>query len=439
MAKVSPARGMRDHLPAALRRRRYVFSLVEEVFQLFGYEPLETPALERIEVLQGKYGAETEKLGFRILKRGAGSETGQCDMGLRYDLTVPLARVIASHPELPMPFRRYQIAPVWRAERPQRGRYREFYQCDIDSIGSASLSADAECVVVADLALKALGFDDYDVVINHRQLLRAIADAAGVADREHELLIAIDKLDKIGRDGVRTELESRGFPADAVSRLWDVLGSAASDETAEDAMARLEQTLPEPGPAAIAELRQLLVHVDALGGDLERVRFDPVLARGADYYTGPVFEIQLRGGGMGSLGGGGRYDGLIGLLGGRDLPAVGVSLGIERILVLMEEREMFPDLPGVAEVYVAAIADEAINHALHVAGLFRSAGVPTVVSDSALRAKKVFKHAERVGAKFVVMIGTDEVASAEVSLKRLSDGKQWRLPFADAVQAVFED
>ena len=439
MAKVSPARGMRDHAPAALRRRRYVFSIIEDAFQLFGFEPLETPALERLEVLQGKYGAETEKLGFKILKRGAGAETGQCDMGLRYDLTVPLARFIASHPELAMPFRRYQIAPVWRAERPQRGRYREFYQCDVDTIGSGSLAADAECVVVADLALKALGFEDYDVVINHRQLLRAIAGAAGMADREHELLIAIDKLDKIGREGVSAELEGRGFGAEAVAALWAVLEPGAADETAEEAMERLEGSLPAPGPSAIADLRQLLVHVDALGGDLSRVRFDPVLARGADYYTGPVFEIQLRGGGMGSLGGGGRYDGLIGHLGGRDLPAVGVSLGIERILVLMEEREMFPALAGVAEVFVAALSEEALNHALHVAGLFRSAGVSTVASDAAMRPKKLFKQAERIGADVVVMIGTDEVASGEVSMKRLSDGEQWRVPVADAVQVLLQD
>jgi histidyl-tRNA synthetase len=430
---------MRDHVPAALRRRRYVFSIIEDVFQLFGFEPLETPAVERLEVLQGKYGAETEKLGFKILKRGAGAETGQCDMGLRYDLTVPLARFIASHPELAMPFRRYQIAPVWRAERPQRGRFREFYQCDIDTVGSASLVADAECVVVADLALKALGFEDYDVIVNHRQLLRAIAAAAGVADREHELLIAIDKLDKIGPQGVSAELEGRGFGAEAVALLWSVLEPASAEETAEEAMERLERSLPAPGPAAIADLRQLLEHVDALGGDLERVRFDPVLARGADYYTGPVFEIQLHGGGMGSLGGGGRYDGLIGHLGGRDLPAVGVSLGIERILVLMEEREMFPTLSGVAEVFVAALSDDVLNHALNVSGLFRAAGVSTVVSDVALRPKKVFKQAERMGTDLVVMIGTEEVAAGEVSVKRLSDGEQWRLPVADAVQVLIQD
>ena len=279
------AKGTRDHLPEKMNQRLYVISVLREVFQRYGFEPLETPAFERIETLMGKYGDEGEQLIFKILKRGEGGKRGEVDQALRYDLTVPLARVIAMNPALRMPFKRYQIQPVWRADRPQRGRFREFVQCDVDTVGTTSMLADAECVAVLHDALVALGFEGFTIRINHRAILSACVAHAGLSDRETSVLVAIDKLDKIGVDGVRDELKSFGVSDEAFETLWglfSVRGPGALDH--------LEALLGETAETAIRELRTMLDAAAEMGVVLDRVLVDPTLARGLGYYTGPVFE-----------------------------------------------------------------------------------------------------------------------------------------------------
>jgi len=315
---------MRDFLPEDVRRRQYVIDVVRRVYQRFGFEPLETPALEHIETLTGKYGEEGDKLLYKVLRRGEGEASGEADLALRYDLTVPLARVVADNRgKLPRFFKRYQIQPVWRADRPQRGRFREFYQCDVDAIGSTSPVVEAEMIAAVSEVLQTLGFGDFTVQLNHRALLTAMLDAAGIAPARHgDALIAIDKLDKIGRDGVVQEMAGRGIAAEAAQRALDT------------AMA---ETLPTGSPAAenVAAIVDLCDATAAKG----HVTFTPRLARGLSYYTGAIMEIAVPDL-AGSLGGGGRYDNLVGMFSNQSIPACGFSRGLERILVVMGERAL---------------------------------------------------------------------------------------------------
>ncbi|NOY26281.1 MAG: histidine--tRNA ligase, partial [Oligoflexia bacterium] len=336
MANVFLPKGMRDLLPRQMIHRKRVIATIAQVFDRYGFAPLQTPAMERIETLLGKYGDDGDKLIFKVLKRGQGGARGEVDQALRYDLTVPLARVVAMNADLPLPFKRSQIQPVWRADRPQRGRYREFYQCDVDTVGAPLGLADAECLAVVHDSLLALGFTDFIIRLNDRRWLAALAAACGAQDRETELITAIDKLDKIGRDGVSRDLTGRGFGPNQITTLWRHLDGD-----------------PLPGAQQInADLDRVQAYALGLGVDPSRLQRDRTLARGLDYYTGPVFETVLTDGGVGSVSGGGRYDGLIGMFSGRDIPAVGVSLGLERLIVLMEERGMVPDIATVTRVWV---------------------------------------------------------------------------------------
>lgn len=420
MSKVFLPKGTRDRMPATMNRRLAVIAAVREVFLRYGFEPLETPAFERIETLTGKYGDEGEKLMFRILKRGEGGERGEVDQALRYDLTVPLARMAAMNPGLPLPFKRSQIQPVWRAERPQKGRYREFYQCDVDTIGTDSLIADAECIAVVHDALVALGFDQFTIRVNHRQLLRSLADAIGATDNETGLLIALDKLDKVGRDGVDEELRGRGFSDEQVSGLWPLLDGAAI-AGAEDAEADLETVI------GLAQ---------DLGVDPARVKLDRTLARGLDYYTGPVFETVLAGEYSGSVSGGGRYDGLIGMFSGREVPAVGVSLGIERIIMIMEESGMMPDVPTSTRVWVTVFDEGSRSTALQTATTLRAAGIHTQISAKIGKLGKQFKEADSRGVPFALVQGPTEIEQGVVTLKDLSSGEQWTGSLSDAVERL---
>src|SRR6185369_1553106 len=331
MARTEPARGMRDFLPEDVRRREYVIGVIKRVYERYGFEPLETPAVENIDTLMGKYGEEGNQLIFKILKRGEHEANGQADLALRYDLTVPLARVIAHHQsDVPRLFKRYQIQPVWRADRPARGRFREFYQCDVDALGSTSPAVEAElCAAVSD-ALVELGFTDFVIRLNHRQLLASILLACGVPPELHgTALVTVDKLDKVGADGVRAELLERGVPGGGA--LLSAF-QAASDAPAGE-LDRLAAFLgDEPGgTAAIANLREIVTLAAGTKAD-GRIRVDPSLARGLSYYTGAIMEIAVADL-AGSLGGGGRYDNLVGMFLGQDVPACGFSLGLERILV----------------------------------------------------------------------------------------------------------
>jgi histidyl-tRNA synthetase len=426
MAATQPARGMRDFLPEDVRRRTFVVGVIRDVYERYGFEPLETPAAENIETLLGKYGEEGNKLIFKILKRGEHETSGQADLALRYDLTVPLARVVAEYQaKLPRFFKRYQVQPVWRADRPARGRFREFYQCDIDAIGSTSPIVEAELCAAASDVLARLGFADFAIQLNHRRLLTAMLDAAGVASQAHtDALVAIDKLDKIGRDGVREELVKRGVTAGGA----DACLAALEDVDAFDALVARSQL----GASARAEIATILSLCDATPA-AGRVRFVPRLARGLSYYTGAIMEITVPDL-AGSLGGGGRYDNLIGMFLGRDIPACGFSLGLERILVVMAERAMFPASVGQAsaDVMVTLWSDAAAAETLRLATELRAEGLRVDVYPEPGKIGKQFKYASDRGIPLVAILGDDELAQGTVGVKDLRTGDQQTLARAAA-------
>ena len=438
MQRTEPARGMRDFLPDDVRRRDYVIGIIKRVYERYGFEPLETPAVENIDTLMGKYGEEGNQLIFKILKRGEHEASGQADLALRYDLTVPLARVIAHHQsELPRLFKRYQIQPVRRADRPARGRFREFYQCDVDALGSTAPLVEAElCAAVAE-ALTELGFTDFVIRINHRQLLTALLTAAGVAPDKHgDALVAVDKLDKIGPDGVANELEQRNIGGDSATALLMFF----QPSVAEAELDRLDGYVREDasGGAAIANLRAILelVHGTPAGG---RIKVDPSLARGLSYYTGAIMEINVADL-AGSLGGGGRYDNLVGMFLGQSIPACGFSLGLERILVVMNERGMFPASLATtpADVMMAVFDSTDLPHAMRVAGLLRQSGLRVLVYPDADKIGKQIKYADSRKIPYVAILGSDEITAGTVTIKDLSGKTQHTYDQAAAGAAIRE-
>jgi histidyl-tRNA synthetase len=408
---------MRDFLPEDVRRREYVIGIVKRVYERYGFEPLETPAVENIETLLGKYGDEGNKLIFKILKRGEHEATGQADLALRYDLTVPLARVVAEHQaRLPRLFKRYQIQPVWRADRPGRGRFREFYQCDVDTLGSTSPAVEAElCSSVAEV-LTELGFNDFVLRINHRQLLTALLNAAGVAAHLHgDTLVALDKLDKIGAEGVSGELAARGIARDAAQTLL-ALFTASTDLEGLKTFVAADQE----GSAAVENLRAIMTLAAGTHAG-QRLKLDPSLARGLSYYTGAIMEINVADL-AGSLGGGGRYDNLVGMFSGQSIPACGFSLGLERILVVMTERGMFPPALAMtpADVMVAAFDASGTPHAMRVADQLRQHGLRVLVYPDADKIGKQIKYADSRGIPFVALVGDTEIQAGTVTIKNLA-------------------
>jgi histidyl-tRNA synthetase len=432
-ADTRPARGMRDFLPEDVRRREHVIDVIARVYRSYGFEPLETPAVENIETLLGKYGEEGNKLIFKILRRGEHEASGEADLALRYDLTVPLARVVAEQRgRLPRFFKRYQIQPVWRADRPARGRFREFYQCDVDAIGSTSMVVEAElCGAVSDV-LRELGFEDFVVRLNHRLLLRGLLDEFGIPEALHEqALVAVDKFDKIGADGVGKELEARGIDAAAGSRLLDLFAEApvvgadaAGFNTSSLAWLRERIGASPAASHALGELHDIttLVRGTSAAG---HVRIDPKLARGLSYYTGAIFEVAVPDL-AGSLGGGGRYDGLIGVFLGEQVPACGFSLGLERILVVMGERQMFPaSVTGAsADLLMTLFEGEPPSEALGVAARLRHGGLRVEVYPEADKLGKQFKYASARGIRFAGIYGESERRDGTLAIKDLVGGGQ---------------
>jgi histidyl-tRNA synthetase len=441
--KTQPARGMRDFLPADVRKREYVIGVIKQVYERYGFEPLETPAVENIETLMGKYGEEGNQLIFKILKRGEHEKTGEADLALRYDLTVPLARVVAQYQnELPKFFKRYQIQPVWRADRPARGRFREFYQCDGDVLGSRSMVVEAELIAAASDALVALGFNDFTIRLNHRQVLAGILDQAGVPREKHDdALIALDKMEKAGPEGVARELEGRGIVDESAVKLMRFfeglagaqhaldlvdLGNAANARGAynADVLGRLVEFIGshEIGASGVDDLRQILEFSKASGVDT-RIKLDPTLARGLAYYTGAIIEINVADL-AGSLGGGGRYDNLVGMFLGKDVPACGFSLGLERIIVVMEERNMFQGISSPADVMVTVWNEASFAESLALARELRSKGLRVDLYPEADKLAKQFKYASARGISFVVILGDEERAHGQVAVKDMWSGEQ---------------
>ena len=425
---------MRDFLPEDVRRREYVIGIIKRVYERYGFESLETPAVENLETLLGKYGDEGSKLIFKILKRGEQEKTGEADLALRYDLTVPLARVMAQHQaKLPRLFKRYQIQPVWRADRPARGRFREFYQCDVDSLGSSSPVVEAElCAAVSD-ALTELGFGEFRIRINHRRRLTSLLRAFEIADELHETaLVAIDKLDRLGPDGVAVELDQRGISAESRKRFLAFHGlvSARPNEAgtraslaALDAVERFQGSGTMVDAADVSALENVRAILELTQGTSAepRVYYDSFLARGLSYYTGAIMEVNVADL-AGSLGGGGRYDNLIGMFSGQDIPACGFSLGLERILVVMTECGMFPPTLAMspADVMVAMFDVPAAAHALRVAGHMRACGLRVLVYPDADKLGKQIKYADARRIPFVALLGDDEMKAGTVTVKDLA-------------------
>jgi histidyl-tRNA synthetase len=420
-----PARGMRDFLPEDVRRRQYVIDIVRRTYERYGFEPLETPSMENIETLTGKYGEEGNKLIFKVLRRGEHEASGETDLALRYDLTVPLARVVAEHrAKLPKFFKRYQIQPVWRADRPARGRFREFYQCDVDAIGSTSPVVEVEMLGAVSEVLGSLGFSDFDIQLNHRELLTAMLNAAGIpVDRHTDALVAIDKLDKIGRDGVRGELVARGIGEAAAATCLE----AFEDEPTFNRLV----AQGERGRGALENIAAIMALAEATAAK-GHLKLTPRLARGLSYYTGAIMEISVPDL-AGSLGGGGRYDGLIGMFSGENIPACGFSLGLERILVVMAERQMFP--PDVQasgpDVLVTIFGAESTPESLRLAEELRTANFRVELYPEPDKLGKQFKYASARSAAFVAILGSNEIARGEVTIKNMSSGEQSSMPRAD--------
>ncbi len=415
-------RGMRDFLPADMLRREYVFGIVRDVFERYGFEPLQTPALELNEILSGKYGEDAETLIYHAQHPG-----GREALALRYDLTVPLARVVGQHQQhITLPFKRYQLAPVWRAERPQRGRYREFTQCDADIVGVAGMSADAEVLGVVHSVLSELGFPQFTMRINNRKLLTAIGQFSGVPDeRLGDLWRSIDKFDRIGADGVRGELVERGIDTGAVARVMELIAGQAGES---DPLARLDRAMGGLAAAqeGLRELRELGATLDAMGIPAQAWTFDFTMVRGLGYYTGPIFETVIEEPNLGSISGGGRYDRLIGLFRRDSLPTTGVSLGIERIIDLMDALDLYPASLGgtVVQALVAVIDEETRPQATRLAADLRQAGIRCELHLEARRLGRQLQAADRRGIPLVLLQGGDELARGQVRIRRLADGNE---------------
>ena len=427
----NPPAGTRDFLPDEMARRHRALTVIREVFEAYGFSGMDTPAFERIETLMGKYGDEGDQLIFRIQARGeklaealaAGDEGALADHALRYDLTVPLARYVAANAgQLPTPFKRYAIAPVWRADRPGKGRFREFLQCDVDITGSDSLVADAEVLLACNEVLDALELGDFTMRLNSRRALRGLVEAYGIpVELETTALVAIDKLDKVGVDGVAAELRDRGVAEAAVDAL---VGDLGEDDLAGALRERIAGTaLGAEGLAEVDTVLELTAP-NIAGG---RVVFDPVLARGLSYYTGPVFEVAHDALGA-SIGGGGRYDDLVGMFSKEDVPATGGSLGLERILLILEQQEQ--GITSSAPPVLVTVFDESLRgDALRLATRVRREGAihaDVYVADG--RVGKQLKYADGRGIRFALIRGSNEVEAGVVAVKDLASGDQVDVP-----------
>jgi histidyl-tRNA synthetase len=441
--------GTRDFAPETVRKRQYIFQTIRGVFERYGFQPLETPAMENLDTLMGKYGDEGDKLIFKILNNGLDhpnkrdqaltdfqrvlegkSVKAITERALRYDLTIPFARFVAmNHGQLSFPFKRYQIQPVWRADRPQKGRYREFYQCDADVVGSASLINEAELAAIYRDVFTSLGLS-VDIRINHRKILAALAEQCGGPDQMMAITMAIDKLDKIGLDGVKKELQDRGLTDAQISiitQFLDISGSVDEKIAAADAL--IGQL--ESGKQGLAELRWLMQFLRSQDSPCP-VSVDFTLARGLNYYTGTIFEVKANGVQMGSIGGGGRYDDLTGLFGVSGIPGVGISFGVDRIYDVMEELGLFPEELAVGtRVLFFNLGEAEAVYAYSLLQQVRSKGIPAEIFHENSKFDKQFKYAEKKRIPFIVISGSAEMETQTCVVKNLQTGEQQNIPAAE--------
>lgn len=443
--KPSIPKGTRDFSPAEMMRRQYIFDTIKRVFRAYGFAPLETPAMENLSTLLGKYGDEGDKLLFKILNSGdyasglTDEEVRQaskiCEKGLRYDLTVPFARYVVQHQgELTFPFKRYQIQPVWRADRPQKGRYREFYQCDVDVIGTRSLLCEVDLVEIVERVFRALGIR-VALKMNNRKILYGIAEAIGHADKMMDITVAIDKLEKIGLENVKAELLERGLSQEAVDRLQPILELSGDNREKLD---RLREVLAasETGQKGIAEMETIFGYVERLGIDLQ-VELDLSLARGLNYYTGAIFEVKALDYAIGSICGGGRYDDLTGIFGMPNLSGVGISFGADRIYDVMTGLNLFPEeVNCTTRVLFTNLGPAEEAAVLPLLRAMRGEGMSAEIYPEAGKMKKQMEYANRRGIPYVVIIGSQELESGAATVKDMRSGEQRQVPFGELTRTL---
>jgi histidyl-tRNA synthetase len=455
MSQPSLPKGTRDFAPEVMVKRNYIFNTIRSVFERFGYQPLETPSMENLETLTGKYGEEGDQLIFKILNNGdylkdvdsgliESRDTKKlafaiCERALRYDLTVPFARFVAMNKNtLAFPFKRYQIQPVWRADRPQRGRYREFYQCDVDVVGSDSLVHEVELIQIFDSVLGSLKLPSI-IKLNNRKVLSGIAEVAGVTEKFTDLTVAIDKLDKVGLDGVVKELLQRGFTQEQVDAIMPLFALQGTNESKMEALQSL-LAASVIGMKGLEELRFIVNYVSELGLEHCELELDFTLARGLNYYTGAIFEVKAKAVQMGSICGGGRYDNLTGIFGVPGLSGVGISFGADRIYDVLNETNAFPaDASGTTKVLFANFGEREERYGMKVLREIRNAGINAEMYPSAEKMKKQFKYADDKRIPFVVVIGEQEMEQGKLAVKKMSTGEQQLLSISETVALLSSD
>lgn len=454
MDKPTLPKGTRDFGPAVMAKRQFIFDNIRKVFQTFGFQPLETPAMENLSTLTGKYGEEGDQLLFKILNSGdflkdldpskRASSTSKsltpeiAEKGLRYDLTVPFARfVVMNKNEVTFPFKRYQIQPVWRADRPQKGRYREFYQCDADVVGTDSLLCEAEIILMIKGVFKALGIDDYVIKINHRGILNGVAEVINAIGKETSLFVAMDKLDKIGEEKVKEELLEKNFSQQTLPVLFDMLKVKGST-TDKLNFLKLKFKNSDQGNKGIQDLEEVFLLLKGLGSDDSHVDFDIPLARGLSYYTGCIFEVKINQVSIGSVSGGGRYDNLTQAFGDKEkISGVGFSFGVDRIYDAMEELKRFPESTQItSQVLITHFDKESMAFGLGLLTKLREAGIPSEIYPDTSKIKKQLDYANKKQIPYAIVIGSEEVSSGLISFKNLDTGEQEKFYLEQIIQQL---
>ena len=444
--KPSIPKGMRDFNSDVMQKRNYIFETVKSAFECYGYAPIETPAMENIQTLTGKYGDEADRLIFKVLNSGDYLSKANLDenitskvltksiveKALRYDLTVPFARFVAQNRnDITFPFKRYQMQNVWRADRPQKGRYREFYQCDADVIGTNSLLCEVELVQLYDDVCSQLKIPNVDICINNRKVLSGMVELMGATDLFDDVVIVLDKLDKIGIDKVKEEMETKGVKKESLSILDTFLGA----KKVSDLSSFLDQS--EIGKKGLEELQFVIDNITKLGLQSANLVFDITLARGLNYYTGCILEVKANDVAIGSIGGGGRYDDLTSNFGLKDISGVGISFGIDRIYLVMEELGLFPNNIDVStKVMFANFGDDEAAFCMPLLKQLRAAGISSELYPKSAKMKKQMTYANNKGVQFVIMVGEDEMESGILSIKNMESGEQSNLNIADLIKQL---
>jgi histidyl-tRNA synthetase len=448
--KPSLPSGTRDFGPAEMAKRNFILDTIRNVFKKFGFMPLETPAMEKLDILTGKYGDEGDQLLFKILNSGDflsnvsleelanGSRHVApkiAEKGLKYDLTVPFARyTVMNQHNITFPFKRYQIQPVWRADRPQKGRYREFYQCDADVVGTDSLVCEAEIILMIQEVFSILGLTDYTIKLNHRKLLSSITDYIGAAGKENEFCVAIDKLDKIGQAKVFAEMHTHGISEECTKKLIPIMEMKGSNF---EKLENLTSLLGSGGDNVLADISKILSLAEVSDANMSVVKLDLTLARGLSYYTGTIFEVKVNNVNIGSVSGGGRYDDLTGNFGLPGISGVGFSFGVDRLYDVLEELSLFPsETESFSDVLLVAFDDASWDYGWTILQSLRQAGLAAEIYPEPAKPKKMFGYADKKNIPFTIIIGEEERAQGILTLKDMQSGKQEAIPVSDIIERL---